>query len=287
MTEPLVQLRDVDVALNGHVVLHGLNWQLRPGENWAILGGNGSGKSTFLKLVRGEIWPAPGCQGQRRYVFNGDAQATAVGVRDLMGFVSPELQERYLQIEWTLSGREVVYSGFSNSDFVPRKPTAAQRARADSLIRRFGVQELLDRNVQQLSTGELRRLVIVRALVGNPPILILDEVCDGLDASGRVALLSLVEQIAEEGTQLLFTTHRKTEVPKAVTHVALFQHGRILKQGPRDSIAFQSGVARQERRKGSSALPGADHPLVTIEAADVYLERKKVLKNIHWQVCAN
>src|SRR4051794_22135436 len=116
MIEPLVQLRDVDVALNGRKILHGLNWNLKPGENWAILGGNGSGKSTFLKLVRGEIWPAPGSKGERRYTFNGDTQTTAVGMRDMMGFVSPELQERYLQIEWTLSGREVVYSGFFNSD---------------------------------------------------------------------------------------------------------------------------------------------------------------------------
>src|SRR3954454_13775182 len=116
MTEPLVQLRDVDVALNGHIVLQDLNWQLKPGEKWAILGGNGSGKSTFLRLVRGEIWPAPAGKGERWYGLNGNPQRSPLGAREKMGFVSPELQQRYLQQEWSLTGREVIHSGFYNSD---------------------------------------------------------------------------------------------------------------------------------------------------------------------------
>lgn len=286
MSEPLLQLRDVDVALNGHTVLRGVNWSLKPGESWAILGGNGSGKSTFLKLVRGELWPAPGCPGQRRYAFKGDPQTTAVGVKDLMGFVSPELQERYLQIEWTLSGREVVYSGFFNSDYVPRKPAPAQRRFADVLIRRFGVGDLLQRNIQQLSTGELRRLVIVRALVSRPPVLILDEVCDGLDARGRARLLQLIEQVAASGTQILFTTHRKNELPKAITHVAILEKGRIVRQGLREEVSLKGAPLKTSTRRPVS-LPGPDHPLITIERADVYLERKKVLHNVHWQIRAN
>jgi molybdate transport system ATP-binding protein len=287
MTEPFVDLRDVDVALNGRIVLRGVNWQLKPGENWAVLGGNGSGKSTFLKLVRGEIWPVPGGKGARRYHFDGDVQTTAVGVRERMGFVSPELQERYLQIEWTLSGLEVIYSGFFNSDYVPARPSPAQRKFAATLIRRFGVKALLERNVQQLSTGELRRLVIVRALVAKPPILVLDEVCDGLDAQGRAELLSLVEEVAAGGTQILFTTHRKTEFPEAITHIALFEDGRIVRQGPRQAVPLHSPAPIRKRRALPTLVSGPEHPLVTIEEANVYLDRKKVLSNVNWQVCAN
>ena len=81
MTLPLIQLENVDVALDGKTILRDINWRLLPGEHWAILGGNGSGKSTLLKLIRGELWPAPG-RGRRVYAFDGDAQTTAVGIKE-------------------------------------------------------------------------------------------------------------------------------------------------------------------------------------------------------------
>src|SRR5258706_16404531 len=122
----LIELHHVAVALDGITVLRDISWQLRPGEQWAILGGNGSGKSTFLKLVRGELWPRPG-KGQRIYRLGGVTQTTSVGVRERISSVSPELQERYLQQEWRLTAQEVVYSGFQNGDYVYRCPTEQQK----------------------------------------------------------------------------------------------------------------------------------------------------------------
>src|SRR5881396_153535 len=110
MTLPLVSLENVDVVLDGQTILRGISWRLMPGEHWAILGGNGSGKSTFLRLVRGELWPAPG-RGKRTYAVNGKEQSTAVGVKAAMALVSPELQQRYLREEWRLTGRQVIESG--------------------------------------------------------------------------------------------------------------------------------------------------------------------------------
>src|SRR6185436_16837481 len=103
MSPPLIELVNVGVALGGRPVLHGLHWALRPGEHWAVLGGNGSGKSTFLKLIRGEVWPSPGSNARRTYAFDGAPQTSAVGIRQLVALVSPELQQRYLRQEWNLT----------------------------------------------------------------------------------------------------------------------------------------------------------------------------------------
>src|SRR5437762_13419103 len=102
MTKPLILFQDVKVVLNGQTILRDLNWQLRAGEHWAIRGGNGSGKSTLLKLIRAELWPAPG-GGRRIYAFDGEEQTSAVGIKEKIGMVSPELQDRYLQQEWVLT----------------------------------------------------------------------------------------------------------------------------------------------------------------------------------------
>ena len=171
MTPPLISLESVDVALGGTTILRGINWRLRAGEHWAILGGNGSGKSTLLKLIRGELWPAPG-GGRRVYGFDGDEQATAVGIREKIALVSPELQGRYLQQEWRLTGRQVIRSGFQGGDYVYQRPTRKQKDYAQSIGEMLGVDDLLERNVQELSTGELRKTLIARALAGSPRVLV-------------------------------------------------------------------------------------------------------------------
>src|SRR5436305_15203010 len=115
-SRPLIELQHVDAALNGSTVLRDLNWQLHAGENWAVLGANGSGKSTFLKLVRGDLWPVPRV-GRRIYRFQAEEAFTAISARQFVSLVSPELQDRYLQQEWRLSALQVVHSGFKNGDY--------------------------------------------------------------------------------------------------------------------------------------------------------------------------
>ena len=181
MTRPLIQLQDVEVAIDGRTILRGITWQLRPGEHWAVLGANGSGNSTLLKLLHGELWPAVG-RGKRVYAWDRVPQITAVGIKERIALVSPELQQRYLQQEWRLSGRQVVQSGFSGGDYAYQRLTRAQERRVDALLDSLAANHLTNRNIQEVSTGELRRLLIARALAPAPRILICDEICDGLDS---------------------------------------------------------------------------------------------------------
>jgi molybdate transport system ATP-binding protein len=286
VTAPLVELHNVDVSLSGQRVLTGITWSLMPGQHWAVLGGNGSGKSTFLKLVRGELWPAPGV-GTRAYRLGGAEQRTAVGIKEEMPLVSPETQDRYLQIDWTHRVREVIYSGFAGTDYLFRKPTVTQRAVADEIIELLGVDHLLRRNVQGLSTGELRRVLIARALVRRPKVLLLDEVCDGLDAPARGILLGALESVARAGVQLIYTTHREEELVASITHVLVLKQGRIAFQAARTS---ESGTAAPHFRtlpriQRRISRANARKPLlIRIDRASVYLNRARVLRDVTWQM---
>lgn len=296
MTQPLVRLEDVDVALDGTTVLRNISWRLMPGESWAILGGNGSGKSTLLRLIRGELWPVPG-RGQRAYALDGREQSSAVGVKEAMGIVSPELQQRYLQQEWRLTAREVIQSGFGGGDYAYQRLTAKQEARAGGIAQLMGAAELLGRNAQELSTGELRRVLIARALAGCPRVLVCDEICDGLDAATRDGLLTTLDRVARNGTQLLFTTHRSEELVPAITHRLVLGTGRIIESGSMSVAPKQN--ARPSLPLGSFPLPQRDatngkaklrppsvrpRVLIRITNASVYLSRRRVLRDLNWEM---
>jgi molybdate transport system ATP-binding protein len=281
--QPLVRLENVDVALNGKAVLRGINWELMPRENWAIVGRNGSGKSTLLRLVRGELWPAPG-EGKRTYFLDGrEQQDTAIGVREKISAVTPELQERYLQQAWRFSARQVILSGFANTEYLYFEPMPAQRARADAVADLLGIEKLLRRNVQQLSTGELRKVLVARALISAPPVLILDEVCDGLDVRSREILLVAIERVAQSGTQILYATHRVEELSAAVTNRLELEDGRIACCGP---IAASKRVPRHQRLVPRSRNR-IGRVLIQVRDTDVYLDRKRVLHRINWQIREN
>ena len=279
--EPLIELRAVDVALDGATVLRGVSWALRRGEHWMIRGANGSGKSTFLRLLRGEVWPAPK-RGERTYRLDGAAQMTAIEVRRLIAFVSPETQERYLQQEWRMTGRDVIHTGFAQTDLLYVKLTRAQKAHAESLAQQFGITTLLARDMQTLSTGELRKILIARAVTGTPKLLLLDEVCDGLDAKFRGELLRMIEVIAQRGTQIIYATHRSDEALSVITHVAEFKRGRMVPAKPvakpqrAASVPLAKPLRPRQRDAGGT--------VIRLENAAVFLDRAKVLHNIHWQL---
>ena len=282
--QPVIRLDNVDVALGSKVILRDITWDLLPRQHWAIVGQNGSGKSTLLKLIRGELWPRPG-RGRRIYFFDGSEQVgTAIGAKERISSVSPELQERYLQQEWRLTARDVVFSGFGNSDYVYTKPTAEQRSHVRAITALLRIEPLLSRDVQQLSTGELRKVLIARALASRPAILILDEVCDGLDVPSRRTLLRAIERIAATGTQLLFATHRADEIPSCITHVLAMQNGRALRQTRHDRPSRPATPIKSGFHATTTVRPGAT--LIRIQRANVYLERKRVLHDVSWQLRA-
>ncbi len=222
----LFDLRDVDVLVEGRRVLEGVTWTMRAGEDWAVLGPNGAGKSTFLRLLAGEEQAHGGTV--RRLDLGPRASAWDVKAR--VALVGPELQARHRH---DLRGEDVVLSGFTASIGVLAEPAEAQRAAADDVVRWLGVEQLARRRILGLSYGELRKLLLARALVAGPEVLLLDEPVSGLDAASRAWVLGALERLAERGTHVVLVTHHDDELLPSVNRVARLEGGRMVRQEPR------------------------------------------------------
>jgi molybdate transport system ATP-binding protein len=224
---PLVSLSNVNVDLSGRRVLHEISWRLDAGKHWAVLGPNGAGKSTFLRLVRGEIWPAPVNGGQRLYGFDGDVTASPIGVKQKIALVSAEQQTRYMRTDWRMLVWQVVFTGLFDGDLVYHHPTPEQLAQVDAELAALGVLDLRERAFHTLSQGQLRKVLIARALVRRPPVLICDEIGVGLDRASRHELFATIERTIAQGTQVLMTSHRRDELLPAISQRIELIDGRI------------------------------------------------------------
>ncbi|HZY04755.1 MAG TPA: ATP-binding cassette domain-containing protein, partial [Anaeromyxobacteraceae bacterium] len=191
-----------------------------------VTGPNGAGKTTFLRLLAGEAHPAPG--GRIRRLDLGHSPSVWE-VKARVGLVAPRLQAEH---RLDATGEEVVLSGFFGSVGLGGEPTATQRAAAARWMDRLGLAQLAGRNVQEISYGELRRLLLARALVHDPRVLLLDEPWNGLDPRARAEMMALVQSLAESGTSLVLVTHHRYEVVPAVNRLLALRQGRVERAGP-------------------------------------------------------
>lgn len=303
---PLIHLNHVNVALNGHRVLHDVTWSLRRGENWVVLGPNGAGKSIFLRLLRGEVWPAPVNGGVRIYAFDGKPTPSPIGVKQRMAIVSAEQQQRYTRVHGRKYGddfsprirvRDIVLTGLLDSDLVTRRPKPAEMNRVRRVMREVGIEDLADAPFDKLSQGQLRKALIARAVIGEPDVLILDEVGVGLDAKSRRALLDMIQRIASPlpfrgggggGVQILMTTHRRDELIPAITNMLEIKHGRVTR-----AEALTPALSQRERVRASHFGPitnpksrDAQPFLINIVNTSVALDEgaKVVLHDVNWRM---
>jgi ABC-type molybdenum transport system ATPase subunit/photorepair protein PhrA len=203
-------------------VLQSVHWELRRGEHWAVLGGNGAGKTTFLKLIASDLYPAFGARVSR---FEFTAEDTIWDLRRRVGCVSPLLQTHYRE---QLTAEEVVVSGFFSSVGLMDRPTAAQLRRVRALFREFQLAPLRHKSMLALSFGELRKILTLRALVHEPELLIFDEPFDGLDLPAKKDFAAAMERVAAGGTQMIIVTHHLDDLPRCITHGLFLAAGRII-----------------------------------------------------------
>ncbi len=289
--QALLELNDIDVTLNGETVLRNISWRIHNGENWVIVGPNGGGKTTLLRVIGGRLWPSPQSRGKRLYHFEEKSCQSPVGLDGQIAFLSAEGQQHYLRQDWELTGEEIVLTGFAGTALLYERPSAAQRKEARSLISRLHLKELAGMNYHHMSHGELRKILLARALAGSPRVLLLDEFCHGLDASSRTGLLALINQIIGQGSvQVVLTAHRREEIPSALTHFAHMADGRMDKQGGIDNLPQnlfgQLAVNKSNRRPAVKNIPSME---IKIVKSNLYLDGNggdliKILKGINWQI---
>lgn len=230
--EILIEMEDTTVRYEGQPVLDQLNWMMKQGENWAILGPNGAGKSTILKLILGE-----NLQGYSNKVFLFGRQKgtgeTLWEIKKKIGVVSPELQVKYRK---KMNAYDVIASGFYDSIGLYQYPTPEQKKIVDQWIGILHIEDIACQNFDHLSYGQKRMILIARAMVKFPVLLITDEPCHGLDIPNRRMVLDIMERIGRTETNLLYVTNLQEEIPDCITHVLHLQKGKVLKQGKKEEI---------------------------------------------------
>jgi molybdate transport system ATP-binding protein len=219
----VVQMRGVTVRYGDRLVLDGLHWTMRRGEHWCIRGPNGSGKTTLLSLVCGDN-PQAYANDIRLFGVPRGSGESIWDIKQRIGLLSTEFQIAYRR---ALSGLEVVVSGFHDSIGLYERSTAAEAAAAGELLELLGLEELAERDFGALSGGQQRLILLARAMVKRPELLVLDEPCQGLDPANREKILAMIDRIvANTGASLVYVSHHHDELPRCLTHLLELPGGR-------------------------------------------------------------
>jgi molybdate transport system ATP-binding protein len=201
---PLIEMKNVSVKYGDVTALNNMTWKVMPGENWLISGSNGAGKSTLLSLITADN---PQAYGKDFHLF-GRKRGTGETIWDIkkrIGIITSKLQLSYRQ---PLSALQVVVSGFFDSIGLYQKADPQQIALAREWLGLLEINDIEKRYFNELSYGEQRMILLARAMVKHPLLLVLDEPCQGLDSSNRQAVLDLVDYIAfNSKTQILYVSH--------------------------------------------------------------------------------
>jgi len=252
---PLLELNDASVILGETRVLDRLTLSIPVGEHSAILGPNGAGKSTFIKLLTLQQYPlATDTDASPIRVF-GEDRWDVFELRSKLGIVSADLHDRFVHgnSNGVLTGLDAVVSGFfaTHGVFAYQRVTAAMRQQALEALERVDAVRLAHATLDTMSTGEARRVLIARALVHQPSVLVLDEPTRGLDLVSRHRFMERVRGVARQGTTILLVTHHVEEIIPEIARVILLRRGRIVCDGakadvltaPHLSHAFDAAVS--------------------------------------------
>jgi molybdate transport system ATP-binding protein len=280
---PLIALDRVNVHLQGHHVLRDVSWQLEAGQHWAFSGRNGSGKSTLLRVIRGDQWIDPD-DGTRSYAFDGVTTPGVITARAQIGVVTPEQQEYYTRLELPITARAVIASGLDDTTYLHRPTTGPETAAVDEILELLHLQPFANARVRALSFGQMRRVLIARALVRKPRILVLDEFTNGLDREARHGILTLLEELAT-AVQLIFASHRSDDFIAAVTHRATVRDGHIAERAA-GHPARPAPLARTRSLDAPPAAIAEGPPIVSVHDASVFRGTTLVLQRVDWEIRA-
>ncbi len=237
-----IRIENASVYLSGREVLHGINWRVEQGERCFILGANGAGKTTLVRMLMGYAWPLFGATvevlGHRFGTINLQE------LRKRIAWVSPLMHQWLGQRDWT--GREMVLSGPDATIGLFRTPTAAEEARAAELLASLRAEHLADRTVATMSSGEQVKVLIARALMTRPDLMILDEPSVFLDIAGREFLLGAISDLAAQRPELtiIFITQRIEDILPAFSRGLILREGNIIARGSREEVLTEPILRR-------------------------------------------
>lgn len=224
---PIIDVHGLSCKSGNNYLLHDVNWKVYPGEHWVVFGLNGSGKTTLLgrRTPGSSHIPMEPCA----YSAEEYSDENISSLRRRIGFVSSSVFDKVVAEEAVIN---IVLSGLFGSLGVRGKVSDRARVEAEMLLATFGLEEKIDYPFKMLSKGERQNVLIARALLVRPEILILDEPGTGLDVLAREKTLYMVQQLAREtGTAIIYVTHYPEELRPEFDHCLMLRRGRVFKKG--------------------------------------------------------
>lgn len=231
----LIDLHQVSVRYHDQLALDNISWQLPNHRHYAILGANGSGKSTLIKLLSQDIYPLP--LADSRVCLFGRQHWNIWELKQHIGFITHDLHTKLQQQAAEVAGFEAVISSFYSAygAYAHHHYNDEQKALTWHSLQQLDITHLAEKPIGQMSTGELRRCVIARALVHQPKLLLLDEPSIGLDIKAQHQLLQLLRQLSKD-CSLVMVTHHLEEIIPEISHVALIRQGKIIADGTKKEV---------------------------------------------------
>lgn len=223
--QELIYLNDVSLEYGSRKILDNINWEVKAGERWSLTGPNGSGKTSLLNLIFGDNPKAYGCN-IRLFGRKKGSGESIWDIKARIGFVSPEMHQYLPQKQSVI---DVICTGFSDAESSFKKPTGYQVDVARQWLKLTGYADIAGKLFGELSTSAQRVVLFLRTLVKNPPLLILDEPFQGLDASHVRMLKNLLNLIAENSAcSMIFVTHIPEELPECITKHLKLKDGVVV-----------------------------------------------------------
>jgi molybdate transport system ATP-binding protein len=237
--ETLLTVKNCSIYLNDTLILRDLAFTMDASQSWAVIGSNGSGKSTFIKMLYGLILPSVESSVERFGIQRGDPLSN---FKSRAGYLSSELQTMY---DREMSCVDVVASGFHSSIGIYEPLGESETSEAMNLLAQMNLSRFSAREFGSLSYGEQRKVLFARATIHKPFILFLDEPFTGIDSATRAWMIDLLESLAGKKFSMMIAVHHTEDIPESVTHILHIERGRISYSGPIADFplgAFLSGV---------------------------------------------
>lgn len=228
----VIDLRIETFERDGVQILRDLRWQVAHGEHWTVLGPNGAGKSSLLSIVAGYEWPS---RGEVSVLGETYGKCDMRALKERIGWASSSL---FSWLPSRQSARQVAATGIHATIGNWHELSPEDLIRADDALRRIGAYAFRNKHYGVLSQGEKQRVMIARALVTRPDLLILDEPCAGLDPGTRERLIEDVDLLCAkpDGPTLILVSHHVEEIPSHATHAFLIKDGHALATGPLNEV---------------------------------------------------
>jgi iron complex transport system ATP-binding protein len=240
MTHAVIELNNIHYIRQDRSILSGVNWRIEKGSHWALMGANGSGKTTLLKIITGYEWPT---LGNVTVLGRQFGRCDIRELRKLIGWVSMAIERKLPASDRAI---EVVASGLEASLGLFRTFTDEEYQQAREALATLKAESIAEQRFEILSQGEQQKVLIARALINKPQVLILDEPCVGLDPAARQRFLQDIAHLTQlkNAPSILLVTHHIEEVGGWVNHILLLKHGKVMVTGNPNTVLTSENMTK-------------------------------------------